>query len=116
MTTHQPVSLRLSRINQAIMHELSHLLITDVEDKNLRMVQLTKVIASKDLGSAKVYFLIADPEQDLKTVLQHLRKAAAWFRCELAKRMELRVTPELKFYYDEQSLKTQRLVTLLNKI
>lgn len=116
MTTNTPVSPRLEKIGQAIMHELSQLLIREVEDKALKLVQLTKVIVTKDLKQAKVYFVIADPSKDLATTLKHFKRAAPWFRCEIAKRMELRVTPELKFFYDESREKVQQILTLLNKI
>ncbi len=111
-----PVSPRLERVGQAIMHELSQLLIRDVEDKALKLVQLTRVITTKDLKQAKVYFVLANPDSDLTEVLKRFKKAAPWFRCELAKRMELRVTPELKFFYDESREKVQQILTLLNKI
>lgn len=116
MTIIAPVSPRLERVGQAIMHELSQLLIRDVEDKVLKLVQLTRVIVTKDLKQAKVYFVIAVPDQDQAQVLKQFKKAAPWFRCELAKRMELRVTPELKFFYDESREKVQQILTLLNKI
>lgn len=116
MNTITPVSPRLEKIGQAIMHELSQLLIRDVEDKALKLVQLTKVIVTKDLKQAKVYFVLADPAKDLTAALKSFKKAAPWFRCELAKRMELRVTPELKFFYDESREKVQQILALLNKI
>lgn len=116
MTHSKSASPRLARINQAILHELSQLLLTEVEDKTLRLTQLTRVIASKDLASAKVYFLVTEPTQSPDKILKKLRNAASWFRFELAKRMELRVTPELKFFYDEQQQKAQQLTTLLNKL
>ena len=116
MTTTAPVSPRLERVGQAIMHELSQLLITHVEDKTLKLVQLTRVIVTKDLKQAKVYFVSADPTQEQAQILKRFKKAAPWFRCEIAKRMELRVTPELKFFYDESREKVQQILTLLNKI
>lgn len=116
MTTIKPASPRLERVGQSIMHELSQLLIRDVEDKALKLVQLTKVIVTKDLKQAKVYFVSADPAQDLTAILKGFKRAAPWLRCELAKRMELRVTPELKFFYDESREKVQQILTLLNKI
>jgi ribosome-binding factor A len=115
MTT-TPVSPRSERIGQAIVQQLSHLMLTEVQDKSLRFVQLTKVIVTKDMGSAKVYFLVADPNKSKEKILKKLNKAASWFRFELAKRMELRVTPELKFYFDERHEKAQQILTLLNKI
>lgn len=110
------ISPRLQRINEAILHSLCQLLLTKVEDKSLRLIQLTKVTVSKDLSLAKVYFLVTDPEQDPTLMLKKLRKVASWFRFELAQTMELRVTPELKFFYDDQHEKVEHLLTLLSKI
>jgi ribosome-binding factor A len=36
-------------------------------------------------------------------------------RYSLAQAIKLRVTPELRFYYDDSSIKGQRIVDLLNK-
>lgn len=116
MNSSTPASPRLARINQALLSELSQLLLTEVADKSLRWTQLTKVVASKDLSTAKVYFLVADPKLSHEKILKKLKRASNWFRFELARRMELRVTPELKFFYDDQLEKAQELTDLLNKL
>ena len=90
---------RRDRINDAVKHEMAQIL-RDVKDPRLTgsLVSITAADVSPDLKFAKIYFSVLG--DDKSEVLKALKSAAGFFRSELAKRINLRITPELAFEYD----------------
>ena len=110
-------SLRLERINSEILHEIRQYMLTQLDDPILKTVQqITRVETSKDLSHAKIYFTVADSNHDIKKLTTHLQGAANRLRHHLATTLNLRKTPQLKFYYDEQSVKTSHLLDILSRL
>ena len=90
---------RQSRINDAVKQEMAQILM-DVKDPRIAgaFVSITGAEVTKDLKFAKIYYSVLG--DDKAEVLKALKKATGFFRSELAKRINLRVTPELSFEYD----------------
>lgn len=114
--TQQQLSPRMQRIADAIQREVSVLLVNEIDDRRIKHVQLTHVIVSKDLSIAKIYFIPGNTDEEPEKLTKLLNKTASFLRFNIAKHLDLRVTPELKFYFDEQGKKTQHLLDLLEKI
>ena len=56
-------------------------------------------------------------EEDKKEeTLKALNKASSFIRSELAKRIEIRNIPELKFYYDESISYGEKIDKIIDKI
>ncbi len=91
---------RQNRINDSVAQEIS-LIIRDVKDPRVSesMITITGTDVSADLKYAKVYFSLFGG--DIKETMKGLRSAAGFIRGQLARRLNLRVTPELTFQYDE---------------
>ena len=106
-------SLRIERINAAVAHEIRQYLASNIEDKRLKQAQITSAVVSKDLSYAKIYFSVGEGTIDVKQLTQQLNHAANLFRYHIAQVLDLRVTPEIKFYFDEQAIKTARLLDLI---
>ena len=83
-----------------IQRELSDLLRRELRDPRVGMVTLTAGDGSPDLSHAKVFFTILEKEKQSETT-QALQRAAGFLRSQLAHRMMLYTTPELRFVYDE---------------
>ncbi|MDO6749773.1 30S ribosome-binding factor RbfA, partial [Gilvimarinus sp. 1_MG-2023] len=77
-----------------------------MKDPRLGMVTLNDVRVAKDLGYADIYFTVmgakgeTDQEIQAQTVAI-LNDAAGYLRSELARILTTRVTPMLRFHYDE---------------
>lgn len=112
----QKPSARLDRISSAIMHEVGQVLLRDIDDARLKRAQILRVTVSKDLSFAKVYFTVADDSIEPKVLAKLLNNASGLFRHHLADSLDLRVTPEVKFYYDEAAAKTAHLLDLITKL
>lgn len=109
-------SLRLERINSEILHAVRQYIVTQLDDPMLKQAQFDRVDTSKDFSQAKLYFTIADPNIQTKKLITHLDGAANRLRHHLATTMNLRRTPQLRFYYDEQVEKTNRLLKVLSEL
>ena len=110
-------SRRLLRINDLIRDEIADLLRRETEDPELQtLISIIEVDTSPDLRSAKVYFSTLGDDAQVARVFRHLRKAARFFRRELARRIDLRYTPELEFELDPSIARGARVLELLNAI
>ena len=90
---------RQNRVNDAVKQEMAQIL-RDVKDPRIAgsLVSITAAEVSPDLKFAKIYFSVLG--EDKAEVLKALKSAAGFFRSELAKRINLRITPQLAFGYD----------------
>lgn len=110
-----PREFRLQRIADLIRETLANTILQDDLAVDIKDTIIHKVIVSKDLSLAKVYvsFILA---QDPKPSILALNKAAKTLRHKLAKQCTLRITPELKFFHDDSSVKSQKLIELINQV
>ena len=92
-------NLKIERLNHVFQEEISMILLREVKDDDLKFITITGVDTTADLSFAKVYYTVLD-ENKKDLVKEKLIKAAPFIRTELAKRVEVRHTPELKFLYD----------------
>jgi ribosome-binding factor A len=110
-------SQRQLRVGESLRHTLtdimrrSHFRDPDLQDVN---VSIMEVRVSPDLKQATAYILplAADAESTRKTVAA-LNRASGYMRSELAKEVELRVTPALKFEADTSLDYAKRIDELL---
>ena len=90
---------RQGRINDEMQKEIAQILRT-VKDPRVSeaFISVTGVEATPDLKFAKVYYSVFTG--DKKEIAKGLRSSAGYIRGQLAKRMNLRMTPELTFVED----------------
>lgn len=104
---------RTQRVADLIQTQLADILQKDVKGYGFGMITITSVNVSHDLSYAKVYFSVLDEEKATETMTA-LNNAAKFLRYELAHAVKLRITPELKFIYDDSSVRGQRITSLIN--
>lgn len=86
-----------------------------LSDPRLQGVTITAVKLSSDLQIATVYFRIFD-ETPEKEVRQGLQGASGFFRKRLAKALDVRRVPELRYFYDESVERASRIEDLLRDL
>jgi ribosome-binding factor A len=106
---------RSRRVGEQIQRELATLVQRELKDPRLGLITISAVEVSRDLAVAKVFFTVLNPAQDIKQTTQGLTSAAGFLRRELARRMQLRVVPELRFQYDSSVEKGSRLSALIDR-
>ncbi len=93
-------SIKLERINSAIVREVSYILANEVKNQKIDFVTVTAAKTSSDLSYCKIYVTFLK-EQDKKEIMEALKSAKGFIRKELANRIDIRQMPELEFVYDE---------------
>jgi ribosome-binding factor A len=106
---------RPQKVADLIQRELSDLLRREVRDPRVGMVTLTAVDVSPDLSHAKVFFTILEKEKQSETT-DALQRAAGFLRSQLAHRMKMYTTPELRFAYDESVERGDHLSQLIDSV
>lgn len=104
---------RTRKVADLIQRELSDLLRREVRDPRVGMVTLTAVDVSPDLSHAKVFYTLLD-KAHLAETQRGLERAAGYLRSQIAHRIKLYTTPELRFAYDESVERGDRLSRLID--
>ena len=107
---------RLGRIDEQYRKEISQILNYELKNPNVTgLISVTKVKVTNDLQFAKVYVSILN-SKNLKDTLAGLKKSAGFIRSELAKRVNLRNTPEIIFELDDSLEYGARIDNILKEI
>ena len=104
---------RPQRLGDLIQRELSELIRLDLRDPRVGMLTITSVDVSPDLANAKVFFTMFEKDK-LQDTLHGLKRSAGFLRSQLAKRISMYTTPELRFVYDESVERGDRLSRLID--
>lgn len=108
--------LRVEKVQEAIKHELSNMLLLDVKDPRIEFVTVTDVELTDDMSQAKVYVSMYGPKDKQPEVWKGLQKALGYMRTEIAKRIRLRFTPELILVKDTSSEYSAHIESILKEI
>jgi len=94
---------RSHRVADFIQRELSELIRTEIKDPRVSsMVTVSSVEVSRDLGTAKIHYTIMNPQEGEREATQKaLKNASGFLRRKLARRLNTRSVPELRFFYDD---------------
>ena len=106
---------RRDRINDEVKKELS-MILREVKDPRIAnaFISVTAVDVTGDLKFAKVYY--SAMQGDKKEVAAGLRSSAGFIRREVARRLNLRMTPEFTFVEDHSIERGAHISKLLNSI
>ena len=107
---------RLGRIDEEYRKEISNIISYKLKNPNVTgMISVTKVNVTNDLKFAKVYVSILN-SKNIKNTLAGLKKSSGFIRSELAKKVNLRNTPELIFEIDDSLEYGARIDSILKEI
>jgi ribosome-binding factor A len=90
------------RINGEVQRELSNIIRNEIKDPRIHlMTSVTDVEVAPDLKTAKVYISVLGTDEEKTETMKGLKSAEGYIRTKLARSINLRNTPELKFILDE---------------
>ncbi|MGN0354808.1 MAG: 30S ribosome-binding factor RbfA [Muricoprocola sp.] len=95
-------SIKNTRINSEVQRELSNIIRSEIKDP--RIHPLTSVVTAEvapDLKTCKAYISVLGDEEAQAKTLEGLNSAAHFIRHQLAKNLNLRNTPEIRFIMDQ---------------
>ena len=94
-------SIKNVRINSEVQRALGELIRMGVKDPRVSpLTSVTDVEVAPDLKTAKVFVSVLGDEKKQKDTLEGLKSAMPYLRSQLAKSINLRNTPELRFQLD----------------
>ncbi|GLB27104.1 ribosome-binding factor A [Lacrimispora xylanolytica] len=112
-------SIKNTRINMEVQRELSQIIRLEIKDPRIHpMTTVVAVEVTPDLKFCKAYISILGDEEAGKATIEGLRSAEGYIRRELARRINLRNTPEIKFILDqsiEYGVNMSRLIEEVTK-
>lgn len=107
---------RQDRVADALQRELSQLIRDELRDPRVGMVNITAAEVSRDLSAAKIFVTFVDQrsESEQLAALDVLNNAAGFLRSQLARTMKTRITPRLRFIYDDTGKRGSYLSALID--
>jgi len=104
---------RQDRVNDSVAKEMSQI-IREVKDPRVSsaLITVTGADVSQDLKYAKIYYSCLSGKDD--ECAKGLASASGFARSQLAKRLNLRITPELSFVYDSSLEHGMKIAKILN--
>ena len=103
------------KVEVKIQRILSELLSLKVSDPRLKNVIISEVRVTKDISTAKVYFLILNSQSKTKQIESILRKATGFLKKEMSAKLTLKKLPNLIFIYDTKEQDALYMNKLIDK-
>ena len=95
-------SIKNTRINGEVMKELSNIIRNEIKDPRIHtMTSVTGVEVAPDLKTCKAYISVLGGKTEKESTMAGLQHSVGFIRRELARTLNLRNTPEIRFILDE---------------
>jgi ribosome-binding factor A len=107
---------RSTRVADAIQRELSLFFLQKVRDQKLSDVSITRVEVTDDLNNARIFYSVSGGAEERGQASGALKHATGFVRSHLAKVLNLRYTPALKFVFDVNAEKVREMDLLFDEI
>lgn len=97
-------SIKNIRINGEVQKELSRIIREDLKDPRIHpMTSVMEVEVAPDLKTCKAYISVLGSDEEAKATVQGLKQAEGYIRRELARTVNLRNTPQIRFMLDQST-------------
>ena len=95
-------SIKNTRINGEVQKELSTIIRNEINDPRIHpMTSVMAVEVAPDLKTCKAYISVLGEKEAKEATIKGLNSAEGYIRRQLAKNLNLRNTPEIRFILDE---------------
>lgn len=110
-------SIKNTRINSEVQRVLSEIISRELKDPRIHpMSTVMSAEVTADLKYCKVYISVLGDEEAGKETIKGLNSAIGFMRTQLAKRINLRNTPELVFILDQSIEYGVHMTRLINEV
>ena len=95
-------SIKNTRVNAEVHKELAQIIRGEIKDPRIHpMTSVTSVEVAPDLKTCKAYISVLGDEKAQEDTIKGLQSAEGYIRRELARKLNMRNTPEIKFVMDQ---------------
>lgn len=109
-------SRRVLKAAEAIREVVGMAILADLKDPRIEGVTVTRVEVTPDMREAKVYVSIMGSDAAQRTCLHGLQSAAGFLQQKIAKRIDTRYTPRLRFELDMGVKKSIAILRMLDEV
>lgn len=108
---------RSDRVADAIQRILATAIPREMADPRVGMVNINKVVVTRDMSIAKVYvtFVGEEDANSIEASVDALNNAAGFLRGFVSKEITMRSVPRLAFYFDQAVVRGQHLSSLIDQ-
>ena len=111
-------SVKNTRINSEVLKELSRIISREIKDPRISpMTTVVAVEVAPDLKTCKAYISVLGSEEEQESTVKGLRSAHGYIKRELARSINLRNTPDIRFILDqsiEYGVNMSRKIDVIN--
>ena len=108
--------VRLEKLTQLVHRRASEVIVYELNDPRLGFVTISHVKLSGDLRHAVIYYSVVGTDGDRSKTIHALEHARGHIQSEIARAMHTRVTPIIRFEYDEGVAGSIRVSQLLDEL
>jgi ribosome-binding factor A len=109
-------SRRVLKAAEAIREVVSMTILTELRDPRISDVTVTLVEVSPDMRLARVHVSVMGDEAKQKLTLYGLQNAAGFLQAKIARRIDTRYTPRLRFVLDQGVKRSIEVSRILNEV
>ena len=110
------MAYKKERMEKIVERELSSIIFSEIKDERIKFVTITNVDMTSDLSVATVFYTVLGTEDQNNASIDALLDASGFIRSMLAKRLEVKKVPELRFRYDESFEKGNKIEEILRNL
>lgn len=111
-----PSQIRVDRIAERIREELAELFLYELKDPRITGTYVTDVTVDRELSHANIYVSALEGIERQEEILTGLNSAKEFIRRYLAKQINLRSFPNIRFHWDATPEKADKIEKLLAAI
>jgi ribosome-binding factor A len=109
-------SRRVLKAAEAIREVVGMAILADLKDPRIEHVTVTRVEVTPDMREARVHVSIMGDDAAQRLCLHGLQSAAGFLQQKIAKRIDTRYTPRLKFELDMGVKKSIAIARMLDEV
>ena len=95
-------SIKNTRVNTEVLRELSNIIRNEIKDPRIHpMTSVMAVEVAPDLKTCKAYISVLGNQEAQEETMVGLKSAESYVRRQLARNLNLRNTPEIRFLLDK---------------
>ena len=95
-------SVKNTRVNGEVLRVLAEVIRSEIKDPRINpMTSVVAVEVAPDIKTCKAWISVLGNEESQKDTLAGLKSAEGYIRNQLAKKINLRNTPEIRFIIDQ---------------
>ena len=110
-------SVKNTRVNGEVQRELSSIIQNEIKDPRIPvMTSVVKVEVAPDLKTCKAYISVMGDDETKKAAIDGLKSAEGFIKNRIAKVINLRNTPEIRFILDESIEYGINMTNIINNL